>query len=723
MKVNKKNKNILNLKNVVLLIFVLLTGAIMFVFAQTAIVQTRYNKNLINYSNKTHQEEKNIEAWRGKILDRNGHELVSTRRSYDVVFQVKKYPSDNDVQVNWIKDEEKNDIATKVGKILNYDVNELKAKFNDKNVFQVEIGKKGKNLNLETKEKLDKLNNKGIHFTPTTTRFYQDPFLGSMLFGYTTKNDNNKVVGANGIEKYFDEQLSGKDGKETSLVDKDGSKLPHSKTHVEQPKTPNDIYLTIDQHIQSILEKEIDSGQKRNNANWVMGIITDAKTNKILGASASPGFNLDDLSGLKLFNSPIANDAYEPGSVMKVFTWANAIDKNRYNPNEKYNSGSIIVDNNVIKDHVEGGWGVTTYDQGFYRSSNVAAIKITQGSDTTKAKGYSGYLNFLKNLGFGSKTGVEIASEEQGNIPTYTSDTDVATTTFGQNILVTPMQIMKAMSVISSDDNGLYEPRIVEEIKDSKTQKSLYKYDINKIHIKSHVIKKQTADKMLDLLKNNVSGSDANKTGTNFKINNYDVGVKTGSAQIADDISKYSTSDNLMLLSGLSVAPVKNPKINVYIAMKRPRSGQWDIPTIYRPIVKDVLEYLGTKTNDDVINKDIKKVQIVHLPSLINMKVSEAKKYLDSYGFKTLILGNGENVLDQLPNDNENVYTNQTIILNTSEKKILPDFSKLSLREVKNIAKILDLNIEIKGDGYVYYQSFKPKYELKDNEKLIIKLK
>lgn len=722
MKPKKSTK--FTIKNVLLSLFALLGLWILVIFAQTAITQTRYNKNLITYAQQTHQVEKQIEAWRGKFYDRNGNELVSTRRSYDVTFQIKKYASDNESHRNWIEKSEVKDLAPKIAKILNYDAELLASKLNDHKSFQIEIGRKGKNLDVTTKNKLDALKSPGIHFTETTSRFYQDPLLGSMLFGYTNKDDDNKINGANGIEKYFNKELSGKDGVETYLVDKDGYKLPHSQTKTQKGENPKNVYLTIDQHIQSILEKEISSGQVRNNADWVLGVITDAKNNKVLGASASPGFNLETLNEIKLFNSPIANDAYEPGSVMKVFTWANAINKNKYNGEDKYLSGSIQVDNFQIKDHVAGGWGMTSYDEGFYRSSNVAAIKLTQQAGNNKKEGYEGYLNFLKKLGFGNKTGIEIADEQAGHIPDYTTDSEIATTTFGQNILVTPMQIMKALSVISSDDNGLYEPRIVEKINDAKTNQEVYKYDVNKIHVAKNVINAKTAQKVRDLMAKTVSSSDYNRTGTNFKLDDYNVGVKTGSAQIADEISKYSTADNLMLLSGLSIAPIDDPKINVYIAMKRPKSGQWDIPTMYRPIVKDVLAYLGTSQNNKkALNEDIKKVEDVHLPSLVNMTTEHAKEFLKSYGFKYIILGNGNHIFSQLPNDNDLVYTNQTVILNTSTKKILPDFTNLSEREVRNIAKLLNIKIKINGSGYVNYQSKPEKYELKKDEILELNLK
>lgn len=713
-----------NINKVLLFILGSLLVWILTKFALTAITQVNSGHNLIDYANKAHQSEKVIEAWRGKILDRNGDELVSTRRSYDVYFKIKKYKNDNEQNIDWIKPNEVEALAPKIAKILNFDSQEMLKKLRTKGVNQVEIGKSGKDLTVSTKEKLDKLNNAGIHFVQTTSRYYADPLLGSMLFGYTQKDKDNKIIGVNGIEKYMNDRLSGKDGTESYLVDREGFKIPHTQPSIKKEVNPQDIKLTIDQHIQTILEREVNAGQKRNNAEWVMGIITDAKTNKVLGASASPGFNLESLKGIKLFNSPLANDTYEPGSVMKIFTWSNAIENGNYNGNARYMSGHIDIQDFTIKDHVEGGWGMTTYDEGFYRSSNVAAIKLTQMAGRTKTEGYSNYLKFLKTLGFGSQTGVEIADEKSGHIPSYTSESEVATTTFGQNILVTPFQLLQGMSILTSDDNGLYAPRLIDTITDSKTNKVVYKYSKSKVHKLTHVIKKSTAKKVLDLMYNTVSGPDFNKTGTNFAVDGYKIGVKTGSAQIADEISHYSTADNLMLLSGMSVAPIDNPKVNIYIAMKRPHSGQWDIPTIYRPIAKDVLAYLGTSSNSNQkINKSVKEVKEIHLPSLVNMSVSEAKDFIKMYGFKSIILGNGNHVLSQLPNNNEIVFTNDTIILNTSTKKIIPNFNNYSEREARNIAKILNLRLKVIGSGYVYSQSRPPHYEFKDNETLTLKFR
>ena len=702
----------------------LITLWVISTFVILATSQKKYGRDLIQYSENAHKTEKKIEAWRGKILDRNGNELAATRRSYDMSIQLKMYKADVKEHRNWILPNEINKIADVVSKVTKYDRDDLVKKLKNKNVYQVEIGKDGKNLSTDQKNEIEKLKNPGIHFTETTSRYYSDPYLGSMLLGYTSKDKENNIKGMNGIEKFEDKNLSGKEGKEIYITDKNGYKLPHTSTQIEKGVNPKDIKLTIDQHIQSVIEKEIKKGQEDNKAEWVTGVVTDAQSGEVLGAAASPGFNMETLEDIKLFNSPLANEQFEPGSVMKVFTWANAMDKNRYNPNQEYKSGEVKIGPHTIRDHTAGGWGMTTFDEAFYRSSNTGAIYITRGSGNSNEDGYNNMLSFFKKLGFGTKTGIEISDEQPGYLPKFTTESEVATATFGQNMMATPFQLLRGLSAISSNDHNVYNPRVVKEIIDSKTNKVQYKYNKSKNILIKNAVNDKTAKKMLELLRGNVSGSDKFKTGTNFKIDGYEVGVKTGSAQIADEISKYSTSDNLMLLSGLSVAPVDNPKINVYIAMKRPKSGGWNVPSIYKPIVQDVLSYLGTvKKSSNGLNEDVKEVKEINLPSLVNMTRDEAEEFLKQYGFKHLILGNGKTVKEQFPNNNDKIMTNETIILKTDDKILMPDMKGMSQRDVSNICSLLNIKVKFKGSGYVQEQSIKPNQEVKKNQRLDIELK
>ena len=157
--------------------------------------------------------------------------------------------------------------------------------------------------------------------------------------------------------------------------------------------------------------------------------------------------------------NPLVSYEYEPGSTMKIFSFSSAIEEKLYNGSEMYDSGSIkMSDGTVIKDFNKHGWGRITFDTGFAYSSNVAATLLSRKLKVEKLS------NYYKKLGYGSKTGIELANEVDGKI-NFRYETELATASFGQGITVTPIQMLQALSVITNDGTAL-KPYIVDKIVD-----------------------------------------------------------------------------------------------------------------------------------------------------------------------------------------------------------------------------------------------------------------
>jgi Cell division protein FtsI/penicillin-binding protein 2 len=300
-----------------------------------------------------------LPARRGTIYSRNNEVLAKDVNSYTVIAYLEESRTTDIKNPHHVVDKEKtaellspliNMKKETILSLLNTMVetcNEDKTKCTKKAPYQVELGPGGRGITELLKEQIEKLELPGIDFIASTKRYYPKGEFLSYTLGYAKKVDN-QYQGEMGLELYYNDELTGKNGYKEYQSDLYGYQITN-RPSVEKKSIPgNDIYLTIDDNIQMFTESArriLDS----SNPEWAVIAVVDAKTGEILGLSSSPGFNNNTLN-IKSYYDPFVSYEFEPGSTMKTFSFMAAIENGVYNEDEKYKSGSIKVDNATIKD-------------------------------------------------------------------------------------------------------------------------------------------------------------------------------------------------------------------------------------------------------------------------------------------------------------------------------------------------------------------------------------
>ena len=392
--------------------------------------------------------KKTLYASRGNIYDVNGDILARTVNSYTLIAYLSESRTKNPNNPQHVVDKEYT--AEKLSEVLDIPKEDILKRLNKKNAYQVQFGSKATNLTEYAKTKIDALDLPGIDFLVSQQRYYDKSTFASYIIGYAKENDKGKIVGELGVEKFYNDLLSGENGStEYQKYTSGNYQIPNTPTKTIKAKNGSDIYLTIESNIQFIAEKAVSDLMKNYTAEWMIFVVMDANTGAIVASATYPGFNPNDTNTITSYMNPLVSYQYEPGSVMKVFSFASAIEEKAYKSDETYKSGSIQVDSDtLIRDANRTGWGTITYDRGFAYSSNVASTYLALRLGSSKLRGY------YENLGFGAKTGIELANEVEGDI-SFKYKSELATASFGQGITVTPVQMLQALTFVTNDGSIL----------------------------------------------------------------------------------------------------------------------------------------------------------------------------------------------------------------------------------------------------------------------------
>ncbi|MEB3054329.1 penicillin-binding transpeptidase domain-containing protein, partial [Bacillus pseudomycoides] len=294
-----------------LLLFLLLLARFFYIQA----TGTVHGQDLKKLAQDKHNKNGVLEANRGTIYDQNGHVLAQDANSYKIVAKLKGEKP--------VKDKE--DAAKKIAGVLGTGEDEILATLN-KDKSQVEFGALGKNLTKEKKEQLESLEIPGISFVTEKARVYPNGDFASYVLGYAKPDDKGIAEGKFGLEESLDKYLRASNGSVAYTGDRNGVSLDGGKQNVKPPKNGENVYLTIDQRIQGFLEDAMKAADQHYEPSMLIGLVADPKTGKILGMSSRPSYDPNKGDIQYYFNDPIAN-AYEPGSTMKIFTLAAAINE------------------------------------------------------------------------------------------------------------------------------------------------------------------------------------------------------------------------------------------------------------------------------------------------------------------------------------------------------------------------------------------------------------
>lgn len=633
--------------------------------------------NLKDKSASISTVKKTLYADRGNIYDINGEELASTVNSYTVI----AYLNSNKTNVS---DKEKT--AKELAPILNMTEEKLIELLNKK-LYQVELRPGGYGITEVVKARIEKLELPGIDFIKNSKkRYYNKSTFASYIIGYAKVLDDGKISGELGIEGYYDDILSGTNGYTKYLkYTSSNYKIPNTNEDTKKAKDGSDIYLTIDSSIQLIAEKAVSSMKEKFNTDWAVFTVMDAKTGAIVASATNPNFNPNDTNTIKEYMNPLLSYQYEPGSVMKVFSFASSMEEGKYDGEETFKSGSYTLDDGtVIRDSERKGWGTISFDEGFARSSNVAATTLALRLGVDKLSEY------YNNLGFGKKTGIELSNEAIGDIE-MVYQSELATASFGQGVSVTAIQMLQALSAMTNDGTVI-KPYIVDKVVD---QNGNITYQ-GKRQVVKKVYSTNTVNKMHEIMKKVI---DINKY---WQVNNVSVMGKTGTAQIASPKGGYLTGTYDYIKSFAGIFPADDPKYIVYVAGKKPETNLGSWAKVITTAIEEIASY--AKLTESKSDADPSK--IITLDNYISKYLDTTLEELKNKKIDVIILGNGKYIINQYPLKNKTLLSGEKLFLLTNDKEIkMENLKGWSLSEVKTYCNLIGLKLEYNGYGYVINQS------------------
>ena len=582
-----------------------------------------------------------VEGRRGNIYDRNGKIIVGSELAPTIVVIPKQ-----------IKDID--ETAENLARVLECDIESIKKHLTKK--VSVEILKpEGQKISIDKALKIAKLSIDGVYIVSDTKRTYPYDHYLSQVIGICG-SDNQGITG---IEYIYDAYLQGQKGAVKIYTDAHGNLIDDLTGYYESATTGLDIYLTIDLDLQITLERILDNAVARYQAEEIIALMMNPKTGEVLAMASRPTFNPENYQDYdqSLYNQNLAIwKSFEPGSTFKIVTFAAGLEEGVFSLNERFiDPGYMIIDGARIKDWKAGGHGSETFLEVLQNSCNPGFMTI--GMRLGKER----LFKYIRNFGFGKKTGIDLLGESTGIIfnEKKIGNVELATSSFGQGNSTTAIQLVTAASA-AVNGGKLNQPGILFGIGNSKTGDIVYQdYPI----FKQQVISEKTSKIVAESLEAVASLG----TARSAYIEGYRVGGKTGTAQIAENGSYVAGK---YILSFLGIAPMNNPEIACYIAVVNAKNTIQYGGVVVAPMVKDALtsafSILNIKPQSGGIPLDArywidKRTYIVD--DYIGVNIKKIYK-TEKYSFN--VLGNGQTVIAQMPEPGYPIVEGGTVILYTN---------------------------------------------------------
>lgn len=708
-----KKTRIVNINVGFVIIVVFIFISIIFKLFLIGLGTTKVNDiSLSEFANNRNTKKDVITAKRGTIYSSDNEVLAKDVNSYTVIAYLSADRTTDNNNPHHVVDKELT--AKKLSPLINMTEKRILEILNTKiktcdesecteiTPYQVELGPGGRGITELLKDEIDDLGLPGIDFISSTKRYYPNGDFLSYTLGYARMNDEGVFKGEMGIERSLNDELTGVDGWREYQSDKDGYQITNSPTREVAAKSGNDVYLTIDTNVQMFAEEAITTLEKAS-PEWATIAVMEAKTGKILGVASTPSFNNNTLE-IKSYYDPFVSYEYEPGSVMKIFSFMAAMENGIYDGNETFKSGSLKVDNYTIKDWNTYGWGTITYDEGFMASSNVAASNLALKLGRAKLKDY--YIS----LGFGKSTESMLSNEMNGNLNNIRYNSEVASASYGQGITVTAIQMLQGLTAIAND-GMVIKPYIIDKIVDSETGEVVLQNERTEV---KKVASSETIDKMIELMRGVVDGSAKMSTGTSYYLKGYDIIGKTGTAEIAGSGGYLKNS---YVKSFAAVFPGNDPEIIIYVASSKLSTSKYMYDAV-KNLVKNISTYKNIYNNEESSDNITYK-----LDSYINSETNAVSEVLSQGGVEAIIIGDGDKITNQYPlKDTVLNVDNKVFLLTNGSDFEMIDINKWSRSEVEILCKFYGIKVEFDGYGYVSEYSIKKGTKIEDNMTLVVKL-
>lgn len=712
----KKNLNPMNNRKKVGIILFATSIGLFFLFA----VRFSYivigghvaGTSLAEKTKQLYQGSEVVKAKRGTIYDRNGVALAEDASSYSIKAILSKTYTSGDKKL-YVEEKNFDKIAEILHKNLSIDKKDALNILEDgakKELYQVEFGSYGKNISQETKQNIEADMKKegvaGLYFVDHQARMYPNGVFSSHFIGYAVPDkDENGLVGKLGLESAYNDILSGKDGKIIYQKDNFQNPLPGTVAEEEKAVDGQDIYTTLDSRLQSYLETLMDQVNEEYQPEELTAVLMKAKTGEILAMGQRPTFNPETMEGLTgkdaIWRNFLVQDSYEPGTTMKVFTTAAAIEEGEFNENETFQSGKIQVEDATINDHDFGEKGVLTMRQALSWSSNVGMVILEQRLGGR-------WYNYLQKLGFGQSTHSGLDDEVNGALPTL-NIVDRAMSAYGQAVGVTNFQMMKAFTSIANNGT-MIQPRYISKVVDPQTGEER----TTQTEVLGQPFSKETTEKVREYMRDVVESENYGSAYGVYSVPGYNVSAKTGTAQIASDTGGYQTGDTAYLYSIVEMVPSEDPDYVLYLTMKHPKTyDRMALAKIANPLMKRAMDFKETEEDSDTETKTEK----VSVADYRNLEADVAAADAQKSGLQPVVIGNGKKVQKQSTANGDQLISGEKLILYTGGDKLMPDVTGWSKADIMKLGKILGIEVSFDGDGYCVKQELAP-YEKITEDKL-----
>lgn len=520
---------------------------------------------LAKLAQRQHEHSITIDPRRGTIYDRNMRSLASNVTVYSAFANARSINKHHDTNL----------VIDKVAPILGVEKKFIRDRL-AKNKYFVWLGRK---LPQEKYEAIKALKIPGIGFVKETKRSYPNKELAAHVIGFAGIDNN----GLDGLERDLDKYLKGKPGQSIILRDAHQRELLLERNYIP-PTDGFDVILTLDETIQFIAERALDRMYKKYNAKGATIIVMDPNTGEILAFANRPTYNLE-----KPGDSPAAyrtNRAmvftYEPGSVFKIVTAAAGLQEKVVQETDIIfcENGAYRVANHILHDHEPEGH--LTFRQVIEKSSNIGTVKIAQRLGPQRV------YNYAHKFRFGIRTGIDLAGEVRGNLKAVKnwSKVSISAIPIGQEVTVTPMQLLGAISAIAN--NGVYmKPYVIKKIVDSNGEVILEK--------KPEEVEKIMSNELAVQLRSMLQGVVDKGTAKKAQIKGVTVGGKTGTAQKVVN-GRYSHSHFDATFIGF--APVDKPRLAAVVVYDEPHPvyyGGLVAAPVFAEVIENSLKYLDSQ--------------------------------------------------------------------------------------------------------------------------------
>ncbi len=656
--------------------------ALCFTVAFTALIfrvgwlQIVRGKDLSREALDQQTSDNTVSAKRGNIYDRN-YKVLATNSTVETISITPETVRSSIEKKGLTVDE----VSSRIADILGLEKENVKDKIS-KTIQNETLKKKVDKTTADTlRQYVTATGLSGVVFTEDVKRYYPYNNFAAQVIGFCG-TDNQ---GLEGIESIYDEELSGVPGRVVSARESTGLESNNGYENYIAAQDGNSVVLTIDETIQSYVQKNLEAAAADNKvAEGAAAIVMDVNTGEILAMCTEPDYDLnapfeitdsieekypgirEELENLEgeEYNNRLSEvmqtvrrnkavvDSYEPGSTFKSVTASIALDTGACSLSDTFScGGSYTVADRTIRCANTSGHGTQDFAQAVQNSCNPAFIQIGQ------KMGKDRFITGMNAFGFFQKTGIEIPGESSGLGFTKDSmtDVDLATTAFGQSITVTPLQMVAAVSAVANGGT-LMKPHIVKQVVNS----DMGIVENVEPETVRQVISSETSKEMCNILESVVSVGG----GKNAYLAGYRIAGKTGTSE------KYPRGNNKYVASFIGFAPADDPQVVCLVILDEPNGDSYYGGTIAAPVVRDILgetlQYLGVEPK---YTSDEEEYVDVEIPDVTGMTKSDAGIVLDESGLNVKFSGDSDVVVDQIPKAHTKATQGSTVVLYTEGTK------------------------------------------------------